>query len=168
MKTLKDYLREDKNIPLAKKYISVLYDSETQENLRNYCIKYGFDLSKKYNGEDQDINNFKFHTTIFYSTTQHRLRNEGSSCDPSEVYPVTFELLGENKDVPVLKVTSDKLENLRNYFKETYNMEDAWPQYKPHISLSYNRTIIPDMSNIPLPKFPLIFNKIKIEDIDES
>ena len=43
-------------------------------------------------------------------------------------------------------------------------MQDAWPDYKPHISLSYSRENLPDIEHIPLPDFPLVFDKIKIAD----
>lgn len=167
MKTLKDYLREDKSLPFTKKYISVIYNDETQENLRNYCKKYGFDLSKNYHGEDQAVRSFKFHTTIFYSTTSHKLKNKKSYYTPSEVYPESFDLFGDDKDVPVLLLKSEALDNIRMYYKETHQMNDEWPDYKPHISLSYSRFNIPDIHSIPLPDFDLIFDKIKIEDLEE-
>lgn len=168
MKTLKDYLREDKSLPETKKYISIIYDDETQQKLRNYCIKNGFDLTTKYNGEKQNPEDFKFHTTIFYSTTNHQIKNEISKHKPSEVYAKSFDLFGENKDVPVLKVESDALSELRSHFENEYNMEDEWPDFNPHVSLSYNRDNLPNMNGISLPDFTLVFDKLKIEDLDDS
>lgn len=168
MKSLKDYLIENENLPLTKKYISVIYDDATQENLRNYCIEHGFDLSKTYGDETQDITDFEFHTTIFYTITEHKLKNEISSYETSQVYPVKFELLGENKDIPVLIVESEILDNIRYKYETDYNMKDKWQDFKPHISLSYNRENIPDVEKLPLPDFELVFDKLKIEDLNEE
>lgn len=167
MKTLKDYLCEN-TLKETRKYISVIYDDTTQEKLRSYCVKNGFDLSKKYNGEDQKITDFVFHTTVFYSTTTHKIKNEIKDFHPSEAYAVSFDMFGQNYDVPVLKLDSEAIYNLREYYKNKYNMEDEWADFKPHISLSYNRVDLPDIDNIPLPDFVLIFDKIKIEDLDDN
>lgn len=163
MKTLNEYLQEVTDNSKSK-YIAVIYDSETQRNLKEYCEKYGFDLTVDYDGNRQQPEDFEFHSTIFFTTSKHILSNEIQQIDKKEVIPTKIEYLGENYDIPVLKIKSDSIDELRKHYEDEYDMKDKWDEYKPHISLSYNTEIHPDPNKIPLPTFPIYFDKIKIDD----
>ena len=177
-KTLNDYLLEQiddlsADVETAEpkpKYIAVYYTKETSEKLRQWCYDNGFDLSVKYNGEEQRPEDFKFHTTIIYSTSLHSdIENEDKTIDTKSVEPVAFECLGEDKDIPVLKVTGEGILSLREYYTSAYNMTDAWSDYKPHISLSYLRRDYSDiLKNLQLPDFDLDFDTITVQDIIED
>lgn len=169
MKTLKEYLSEMKdNGEATTKFVAIIYDDATQKNLQRYCEQNGFDISKNYDGEEQSPDDFEFHTTVFYTITEHKLKNGIKTLDkPLEVTPTELEFLGEMFDVPVLKVESEDLLHIRRHYQLKYDMQDAWPDYKPHISLSYNRENLPDIERMPLPDFPLIFDKLKIADGSE-
>lgn len=175
-KTLNDYLLEQtEDLPVVideakPKYIAVYYTKETSEKLRQWCYDNGFDLSVKFNGEEQNPEDYKFHTTIFYSTSLHsNIKNEDHKIDTKSAEPVAFECLGEDKDIPVLKVTGEGILSLREYYTSTYNMTDAWPDYKPHISLSYLRRDYSDiLKNLQLPDFDLDFDTITVQDIIEE
>lgn len=168
MKTLKDYLVEEEN-KQKEKYIAIEYNDETQDKLRNYCEQNGFDLTKTYSGNEQSPENFVFHTTIFYSITKHNIENTIKYFKESKaVTPVSFEMIGHESNIPVIRVMSDDLKSLRTHYETEYGMKDEWPEWKPHISLSYSRNNIPDTENIDLPDFPLYFNKLIIEDIDKN
>lgn len=161
MKSLKEYLNKN----LKTKYVAVIYDDETQENLRNYCEKNGFDITVDYDGEPQNPEDFDFHSTIFFTTSKHDIKNGETTFDfPKSVNAIKFEFLGHNGDIPVIKVMSDDLQELLTYYETEYGMEDEWPEWKPHISLSYAGTNLPDIDNIELPDFPLTFQKLVIED----
>lgn len=163
MLTLREFLSH------KRKYIAAIYDTQTQDNLREWCQKNGFDLSMSYNDKPQDPREFKFHTTIFYTETIHSLGNGEFELEkPFKVRPFAFELLGENKDVPVMKVDGHGLYKQREYYEETFEMRDKWKSYLPHVSLTYVRNAETDFSKIKLPKFPLIVNKIEIDDIDSE
>lgn len=163
MKSLKDYLAEEE-LTSSRKYIAVYYDDETQQKLRDYCVKNGFDLTLD-DGEQQPIENFKFHTTIFYTVSEHKITNEIKTLEQKSAIAVGFDLLGENHDIPVLTIESSDILDIRKHFENKYNMKDEWPEYKPHVSLSYAKENLPDLTTILLPDFELTFDKLKIDDI---
>lgn len=159
MKTLKEFMAK-------RKYLAVVYDDESQKKLREWATSNGFNLSVNYNDAEQDPEDFEFHTTIFYTTNEVRLRNEGARFDPTAVDITGIKFLGENEDIPVLTISSSGgIINLRKYY-EDLGLEDQWPSYQPHISLSYAKEKI-DTKNIKLPNFRPKFDKIKIRDIEE-
>ncbi len=150
-----------------RKYIAAIYDQATQDKLRQWCQDNGFDLPKSYGDKDIDPVEFKFHTTIFYTESIHSLANGTIELEkPFKVRPFAFELLGENKDVPVLKVDGHGLYKQREYYESTFEMRDRFPHYLPHISVSYVRDPNYDFSKIKLPKFPLMVDRLDIEDVD--
>jgi 2'-5' RNA ligase len=159
MKTFKEFITK-------RKYISVQYNKESQKNLRDWAQKNGFDLSVKYNGVSQDPKDFDFHTTIFYTTNEVHLRNESCRLDPTEVTITGIKFLGENKDIPVLTIeSSGGIINLRKYY-ESLGLEDQWPSYQPHISLSYAKEKR-NVKDIVLPDFKPVFDKVIIDDIKD-
>lgn len=152
---------------MKKKYVAVQYDEDTQVMLRNWCKKNGFNLTTKFDGTEQKEEDFDFHTTIFFTTSEHDMKNGVFDIDePKKVTPVSFELLGEDHDIPVLKIDGDDLRSLRKKY-EDIGMKDQWPSWKPHISLSYDRQNVPDVRKIKMPAFPLTFDKLKIDDAAE-
>ena len=159
MKTLKEFMSK-------RKYVAVIYDDESQKKLREWAETNGFDLSIKYNDEKQDPKDFDFHTTIFYTTNEVRLKNESARLDPTEVDITGIKFLGEDEDIPVLTISpSGDIINLRKYYAGL-GLEDQWPNYQPHISVSYAKNQI-DTDKIKLPDFKPKFNKIVIRDIEE-
>lgn len=156
-------------IRTRRKYVAVQYDHNTQEKLRQWAIDNNFDLTKGYGEQEQDPKDFDFHTTIFYTSNEMEDLPEEPGYKLIESYSVTpmkFDLLGVEKDIPVIKLVPDgMIMDLRKTY-EKVGMKDQWPEYLPHISLSYVRKPY-DFSNISLPSFPMTFNKVKIEDIIE-
>lgn len=167
MKNLREYIEEQKT--LSRKYIAIIYDDETQKKLRKWCQDNGFDLTKSYSGNDQKAEDFQFHTTVIYSTNKSLLENNPhASIEKTPVYPKDFKLLDENHDIPVLRLNySEEIRNLRSYY-EGLGLKDAWPDYKPHISLSYVRDPNYDLKKLRLPTFTMTFEALKIEDIKED
>jgi hypothetical protein len=159
MKNFKEFIAKRKNVAIE-------YDAESQKNLREWAEQNGFDLSVKYNGEKQDPKDFDFHTTIFYSTNEVPLRNRTIRQTPTEVIITGIKFLGENEDIPVLTISvSGGINYLRQHY-EKLGLEDKWPTYQPHISVSYAKKPI-DIKKIKLPTFRPRYDKIKIKDIEE-
>ena len=159
MKTLKEFMAK-------RKYVCVKYDKESQEKLRDWAEKNNFNLGLTYSGEEQDPKDFDFHTTIFYSTNEINLKNKTIKTKPTEVTISKIKFLGDNEDIPVLVIAlTDEIQELRKHF-EKLGLKDKWPDYQPHISLSYER-IKRDVSDIKLPDFKPKYNMIIIEDIKE-
>lgn len=150
----------------SKKYVSVEYDAATQRKLREWAKENGFDLSVGYSGSKQKESDFDFHTTIFYTTTAHDIPNhEKILPSKGSANVVGFEMFGENKNIPVLIISSSVINGLRKHYEETYKMQDQWPTFKPHVSVSYATDALPDVESIKLPDFELTFNKVKVEDL---
>lgn len=130
-------MTENDLIPLEKKYIAVVYDQETQDCLRQFCEKYNFDLSTRFDKTKQDPKKFTFHSTVWWTTTEHQIENHDR---PTYVIakPVSFELFGAGKNILVVELESPDLEQIRQQFGENYKMEDEWLSYRPHVTLCYN------------------------------
>jgi hypothetical protein len=166
MRTLKE------EIELEKKYVAVQYDTATQVKLRQWCIENGYDLTVDIDGSEQRMEDFDFHTTVFFTTNRFRASWRGEFKmlhAPYEAFVVGFEYLGEEENVPVLKVESPNLWAIRDYF-EDYGLEDAWDEWKPHISISYagkHGGVLPP-EPMTLPIFPLLFDTYHIKKAEEG
>lgn len=154
---------------MKRKYIAVIYDDRTQNNLRQWCNENNFNLGYDYNGDVQDPGKFDFHTTLFYTTSMHDDLPEEPGyklIESHRVIPAGFEMLGQEKDIPVIIMEpSGMIQQLRQKY-EAVGMKDAWPEYKPHVSLSYAKELV-ETSSLKLPDFPLTFNKVVIKDLLE-
>ncbi len=159
MKTLKEFIAK-------RKYVSVQYDKESQEKLSDWALKNGFNLSINYNGDEQDPKEFDFHTTVFYSSNESNLKNKTTKLPPTEVTISKIKFLGDNEDIPVFAIElTDGIKELRQQYEEL-GLEDKWPNYQPHISLSYAKEKR-DTSKIKLPDFKPKYDRLIIEDIEE-
>lgn len=154
---------------MARKYVAIIYDLETQINMRNWCHDNGFDLSQGYGGVPQNPEDFEFHTTVFYPINEVDEPHEDPGynlIETREVIPMKFGMLGENQDVPVLKLElCSTIAILRKKY-EDMGMQDKWDNYVPHISLSYAKSPR-DVSKLQFPNFKLKFNRVTVEDIKE-
>lgn len=156
------------------KYIEVVYDDLTQDHLLSYCNQHNFDCSVTHSGRNVSPEDFNFHSTVWFTTTSHVIKNCSKSIEPFRVTPIGFDLFGPDKnmlvllikggdyvDRPLLDPDYDALLNLRNGFGNTYGMKDIWPDYKPHITLSYVYT--GDIPNVPLPDFDMVADVMNIK-----
>lgn len=158
MITFKQYLSNYK-----KKYVCIRFTEETNKRLQQYATSNGFDLTKSYDGEKQSASNFDFHITVYFTNNCLNDQNRTIQLDNFSVACTKLELLGENKDIPVLLIEpNNRLAKIRQTF-ESNGYKDSWPKWKPHVSLSYARTDH-DVSKIALPNFELVVDKLQISD----
>lgn len=155
-----------------KKYIEIVYTLETQSQLMKYCQEHDFDNTVSSSQKSITPRQFEFHSTIWYTTTTHSLKNNQYQIDEFEVIPIGFELFGPTNNILVLRIEgkglisdplsgTDTLLKLRTMFGDAYDMDDEWPDYKPHITLSYNHQ--GDIPDIELPSFPMTANLLRIK-----
>ena len=143
-----------------KKYIEIVYDPVTQGYLREYCLNHGFDLTTSFDGDTQSPEDFDFHTTVWFTTTEHSMENGSQTIDVT-VEPSGFDLFGEDENTLVLLVSGKSLTDIREYFGNEYGMEDEWPDFTGHITLTYNHNgAIP---NISLPDIDLVADTLNIK-----
>ncbi len=156
-------MRESNLLTPEKKYIEVQYDPVTQGYLREFCRDHGFDLSIRFNGTRQDPEDFDFHTTVWFTTSEHKLANGSFACDVS-ASPTGFALFGEENNVLVMKVESEELAQLRDEYGEQYQMQDMWPDYQPHITVCYNWSgEVPDFDPATVLTEPLRADRLNIK-----
>lgn len=153
---------------MARKYVALYLDNKSQKAMRKWCVEQGFDLTTNYDGQPQSIEDWDFHLTIFFTTSEHDTRPGEMSITPLELTADHFELLGVNHDVPVLKINTDNdhLQEIRRLYVEM-GYKDEWPEYKPHVSLSYKYSGKPDITNLSLPPFKLYADKLVIKNQKE-
>jgi len=153
-------MREEQLTAQEKKYIEIQYDAVTQGYLRQYCLDNDFDLTYKFNGKRQDVEDFDFHSTVIFSTSRHDFDNETVPTDITAT-ATGFALFGENQDILVLEIESEDLVAVRDYYVSTYDMTDEWPDYKPHITVCYQyKGELPD---VDLPDIDLTADKINVK-----
>lgn len=80
------------------------------------------------------------HTTVIYSTKPAKVE----LYDVKNVVGtfVRFSKFGEDKNVLVMEVACKPLEKLHDYYMEKYPLSWNWPEYKPHITLSYDASTV--------------------------
>jgi len=147
---------------MEKKFVCLNLDTKSSELMRYWCIIHGFNLEVNFNEEPIPPEKFLFHLTIFFTDNEVEYPDGQELIEPIQLVPDHFELLGENKDVPVIKIkkTLDLL-LIRKHFEKS-GFKDIWPDWKPHISLSYERKQY-DLSGVPLPKFPIWADILSVE-----
>lgn len=134
----------------ARKCVLAECSDQTQLYLMDWCMQHGFDLTKSYSGDEINPLDFGFHTTVMFSTSSHCLPNINMEIGEFDLQPVKFSVLGEN--TPVLEVFSPKLLQLRDVYENQHDMKSSYPDYKPHISLSYNWSgSVEDFTRMPFP-----------------
>jgi|SRR6056297_2426849 len=153
-------MREDDLIQSEKKYIEVQYDSVTQGYLREYCEQNGFDLSVRFDGSKQDPENFDFHTTVWFTSSKHKLANQSISFNAT-AQAKGFALLGPDKNILVLEIESDDIQEIRDFYGKLHDMQDEWPDYRPHITVCYRWE--GDIPDVDLPDMDLKTDRLNIK-----
>ena len=145
-------------------YISMIYSDFTQNALTGWALSNQFDLNKNFDGNNIQPSEFEFHTTVFYTDIDTTKIQPGLFAAFGIVKPKQIKLLGNNNDIPALIVEGKDLFKRRRFYEKQYRLTDSWPQYVPHISLSYgeNKYDETSITTIPLPSFPLIYDKMLI------
>lgn len=126
------------DLKATKKYIEVQYTPVTQGYLREYCHTNGFDLTTKFNGTTQEPDDFDFHSTVWFTSNAVVMQNESREILIDDVIPKNFAMFGPDKDILVLEIDSEKLTAIRETFGDEYALEDEWPDFAAHITLSYS------------------------------
>lgn len=156
----------------AKKFVCLVLEDKSQELLRHWCHDRGLDLSKDYDGNDQDPSRFEFHCTVSYSENPSFIETGTKEIERVPMFGDKIGFLGASDTgkpaVPVIHLMkTPELLNIRTIF-EGIGLKDKWPEWKPHISLSYNYKPGVDLDDVDPPDFPFYADKIKIEDIKDE
>lgn len=127
---------------------------QTQADLRVYAISSGFDI------DDGDA----FHVTLLATANAIDAPSGNIAIAPVTVAAVGFEALGAEGEVPVIRVDGDEgLQTGREFFVRLFGAEPTFAEFKPHVSLSYDWDGFPALSDLDLPDFPLVFDRLVVE-----
>lgn len=148
-----------------KKYIWLKADKATQQRLLDWCKFQGFDTSVNYDGTPRD--NFTFHITIICSENEVIFKNGTYDIGVVKATPLSIEWLGENNDIPVIKVDCPPAKSLFDGYIEQ-GMETRFPEYLAHVSLSYAKTDPRKFTKVRVPDFPLYFDELRIQDYEKA
>lgn len=145
-------------------YVSCNYTKETVNLLFEWSIKNNirYPLDKRH-----------YHTTLLYS----RSHVEGAQeiCDLISfneriiLYPIGFKLFdsSDSSDLAalVLEFEAPQLVNIHNQLIANGGTHD-YPDYTPHLTLSYKAFKNTDLSKFVIPDFNIIVKKFKAEPLD--
>lgn len=141
-------------------YVSMDLDEESRALLDNF-VQMSLGLTER-------VDPKTYHITIIYSRTPVPTAEsyEGLSTN-TEAFADAYELFPTKNDGKCLvirvKFTFAELMNRR---LTDEGATSDYGQYKPHITLAYDTEQEIDITTLPLPKFPLKFNAIKVAPLD--
>lgn len=147
-----------------QKLIKLDCTGETQKLLLDYCQSYGFDVTKTFGGNDIAPEAFKFHVTILASENLAQFSNGSRPIPEIETTARHFQILGVDRDFPTIRLNlTEPIAVIREFYEVVEQLRPTFQDYAPHITLSYNWFGTPDLDLIPLPDFPIVFDKLIIQ-----
>lgn len=161
MASFNQFLREAK-----RKAFLLLPDKQTNINIFNWATEKGFDLTKSYSGRDIRPEEFDFHVTVICSTNDVFVPSKVVDIRPITTTVTGYDILGIEKKVPVWTVDKNKeMVSRREFIEDFYSVYDKWPEWKAHLSLSYNWNGTPTLEDLDIPPFSLTFDRVSISDM---
>lgn len=140
----------------------------TQENLKTWAFRNGFDLTKNFAGETISPDEFMFHCTVIYSKTppSKRLPRNEYQVPRFALSVENLTMIGPDNCYPCFTIAkTNEVMQIREEI-ESYGLTDPWPEYKPHMTLSYAKeSVVPDFFRLTLPQFPIIVDTVKVTDV---
>ena len=141
-------------------YVAVKYNQSANDDL--------MDLIKKYN-IPSTLKPEDFHTTLIYSRKYAEIDELDDDLGDKEIvtYPKGLEVFEtfDKKRALVIKLDCNYLEDRHKYLMDKYELTYDYPEYIPHITLSYDigDMILPE--NVEFPKFFRISSEYQ-EELD--
>lgn len=97
------------------------------------------DLLTQYRGEVENLNTTEIHTTLVHSAINIDDQFEFAPDAKDQVATVTgLDRLGKNGECLVVMLKCKWLQDRHRYIHDTTNAEYTFPDYIPHITLSYD------------------------------
>lgn len=153
--TFKQYLKMNNKVYIIENkkeekglYVAVKYNQSAIADL--------MDLIKKYN-IPSTLKPEDFHTTLIYSRKYAEIDGLDDDLGDKEIvaYPENLEVFEtfDKKRALVIKLDCPYLEDRHKYLMSKYELTYDYPEYIPHITLSYDigEMILP--KNVEFPKF---------------
>jgi hypothetical protein len=148
--------------PVGRRVVMLYADPDTQANLTAWAHAMGFDV-----GGSNPHEGHAFHITLLATENDVAIPLTDHTIEPVSVEPTGFEVLGENGDTPVMRVVNldETLFAIRTHYVLAYGAEPTF-ELRAHVSLSYDWAGEPTLEELPLPDFPLVFDRLVVEAFD--
>lgn len=152
------------NTKPGRRFVSLQPDYATRTALRDWAVKAGFDLGWSHGGWPQHSDNFDFHMTVVVTTNAVNVEPQARSVNPLRTTARSLGTLGDN--TPVLLINStETLTAIRDLFVGL-GWEPTYPDFVPHVSLSYRWNGEPALADLALPDFPITFDWLLVAEFD--
>ncbi len=108
-----------------------------------------------------------YHITVIYSRTPVPAAETLDKNTTATANAVQYEVFPtkEGKKCLVLRVESKSAEYLNKWLTVQGATSD-YDKYKPHVTLCYDYTGNDDLSQLPIPQFPLAFDVLNVAPLD--
>ena len=140
-------------------YVSFQMDEHTRALLDNF-VEMNLGLAER-------VAASTYHITVIYSRTPVPAAEDYSGKATAVANPVAYEVF-QTKDAGkclVLRINSTEASALNTQLVKLGATSD-YDEYKPHVTIAYNTEMPEDLSTLPLPQFPLVFDQIQVEALD--
>lgn len=149
MQTFSEYVEDMLEARNYGTFIGVKWHPDDIENMLNH-----------YMDDIENLNTGEVHTTLVHSTINIEDEFEFADNAKDQIATVTgLERLGKNGECLVALLKCKWLQTRHEYIHSTTNAVFSWPEYKPHITLSYDFDPDVQLSNLHDP----VGTKIRIK-----
>lgn len=153
--------------PKGRRVIALYADFDTQQALREWAEAQGFDLGWSFDGWPQESRSFDFHVTLVASENAIALEPSGRWVDTVELTPNGFKVMGDN--TPALAIEpNDTLNAMREFFVKSFGIKPTYPDFSPHVSLSYKWNGSPSIDGLPPPPIALRFDYLVVAELSDD
>lgn len=136
--------------PSKGTYVSCLYTRKTEDKLSLWCSR---------NGVTNPLPSNNFHTTLLYSRNKLRALYDPLWMENCKVKVTGFDLFpsdkGEEFGSLVLLLNAPELVGYHNYLVTGCGGTHDFPDYTPHVTVTYYANMNTDLTNLELPDFDL-------------
>ena len=141
----------------TRKIALLIADAASQAKLTAYCERHGFAIEPDH----------QFHLTLLASENEIDLADCEMGILPAPLVAVGFGRFGPDEMTPVLALeTQPWLAELRRHFTDDVGAIPTYPDFRPHVSLSYAWDGTPALGGLPLPSSPLVFDRLAIRTFE--
>ena len=136
-------------------YIAFNLSKETEDNIKEYCSQHipGIEMN-------EDL-----HSTLVFSKKAMEKKIDRKP-DRAKGKFKQFSKFGKDEESLVIELDSEDMMNLHKWMTSDHDFISDFPDYKPHVSITYKGKDI-DIENLPPMDFEFDMEHQVIENIDE-
>lgn len=153
----------------SRKVVVLVADAGTNADMRRWCELQGFDLGASFGGEPRDPARFKFHVTLFATVGPSALPEQSHPIEYLLLDAIGFDAFGPERRTPVaLLAPVPRLVEMREAWLALADAEPTYPEFRPHLTLSYAWDGQPALENLPMINLALGFGRLEVRTLKEK